>query len=261
MILIVEREDLAVFSFFLGTIFGSFLNLLIFRLPQNISIIRPRSYCPTCKCTIAWYNNIPLVSFCLLKARCANCNEKISMQYLIVEVLTAFITLFLFIKLGFSLDFLFALILFYTFIVLVFIDLKYKAVPDYLLLIIFIVSFFVTPYTLRDTFINACLISGFFVLLNFLISFYIQNIKARVLKDESLKKQEAIGEGDIPILALLAIVLGLKGAFAAIFLAVIFAIIPSIYFNIIKKDIQIPFIPYLFLGFSIEYFFYISKVF
>jgi len=94
-----------------------------------------------------------------------------------------------------------------------------------------------------------------FVLLNFVISFYIQNIKARVLEDESLRTQEALGEGDIPIIALIAVILGIKGALIAIFLAAIFAIIPSIYSNIVKKDIQLPFIPYLLLGFLVEYFF------
>ncbi len=250
-----------VFSFIFGAIFGSFLGLLIIRLPQNISVIKPRSYCPNCNYTISWYYNIPILSFFLLKAKCANCHEKISIQYFLVEIISAFITFFLFAKLDFSLNFLFALVLFYIFIVLSFIDFKYKAVPDYLLLILFITSFFVSNHTLIDCFKNAFLVSGAFILLNFVVTFYIQNIKAKILKDESLKTQEALGEGDIPILAVLGIVLGVKGALVAIFLATIFAIIPSIYFNIIKKDIQIPFIPYLVLGFTIEYFFNISKVF
>ncbi len=144
MILTVEREDLEVFSFIIGgAVFGSFLNVLIIRLPQNISIVRPRSYCPKCNNTILWYNNIPIISFFLLKGKCSFCNEKISKQYPpLVEVLSAIITLVLFIKLGLSLALFFALILFYTLIVLSFIDFKYKAVPDYLLLITFITAFF-----------------------------------------------------------------------------------------------------------------------
>ena len=115
--------------------------------------------------------------------------------------------------------------------------------------------------TLVDAFKNAFIVSGAFVLLNFIVSFYIQNIKARITNDDSLKTQEALGEGDIPILASIGVVLGLKGALVAIFLSSLFAIIPSIYFNIKKKDIQTPFIPYLVLGLLIEYFFNISKVF
>ncbi|MBD3830735.1 MAG: prepilin peptidase, partial [Arcobacter sp.] len=85
--------------------------------------------------------------------------------------------------------------------------------------------------------------------------FYIQNIKSKLLKDESLKTQVALGEGDIPIIAMIGVVLGSTGGILAIFLGAFFAIIPSIYSNLVKKDIQTPFIPYLVLGFLTEYFF------
>ena len=261
VILTQEREDLEVFSFILGIVFGSFLNVLILRLPLKESFITPRSSCPHCNHIISWYHNIPIVSFIFLRGKCAYCNEKISIQYPIVEFLTGIITTALFIKFGITLDLLISMIFFYTLIVLSFIDFKYKAVPDYLLLIVFILSFFVTTLDLIDAFKYAFMVSGAFVLLNFLVTFYIQNIKSKILKDESLRTQEALGEGDIPVLAALGVVLGIQGALVAIFLSSVFAIIPSIYFNFIKKDIQTPFIPYLVLGFLVEYFFNISKVF
>lgn len=261
MILLQEKDALEVFSFIIGAVFGSFLNVLILRLPKNKSVIVPRSTCPSCNHLIAWYHNIPIFSYILLKAKCAYCKEKISVQYLIVEIISAFITLALFLKLGIGIELLYALVFFYTLIVLSFIDFKYKAVPDYLLLITFILSFFVTSYDLIEAFKNAFIVSGAFVILNFLVTFYIQNIKAKIQKDESLKTQEALGEGDIPILASLGVVLGLEGALVAIFLSSIFAIIPSIYFIIKKRDIQTPFIPYLVLGLLVEYFFIFSKVF
>lgn len=255
MILIQEREDLELFSFIFGAVIGSFLNVLIIRLPKGESIVTPRSFCPSCNHTISWYYNIPLLSYIFLRASCAYCKVKIPFQYFLVELLSAVITLALFVKLGLGVEFLFISLLFYTLITLAFIDLKYKAVPDYLLLIALILSFFATANSLIDSFKYAFLFSGAFVLLNFVITFYIQNIKARVLKDESLRTQEALGEGDIPIIALIAVILGVKGALIAIFLAAIFAIIPSLYSSFIKKDIQIPFIPYLLLGFLVEYFF------
>ena len=261
MILIQEKDVLEVFSFIFGAVFGSFLNVLILRLPENKSVVSPRSACQSCNHIISWYHNIPILSYLFLKGKCAYCSEKISIQYPIVETFAGFITLVLFIKFGFSLLLFYSLIFFYTLIVLSFIDLKYKAVPDYLLLIVLILSFFITEENLLEAFKNAFIVSGAFVLLNFLVSFYIQNIKARILKDDSLKTQEALGEGDIPVLAVLGVILGLKGALVAIFLSSLFAIIPSIYFNIKKKDIQTPFIPYLVLGFLVEYFFNISKVF
>lgn len=171
------------------------------------------------------------------------------------------LTPFFYFKLGFSFELLLSLILFYILVFLSYMDFKYKAVPDYLLLLVFVLSFLVTNYDFIDALEYACIISGGFVLLNFIVTFYIQNIKSRILKDESLRTQEALGEGDIPILAMIAIVLGIKGAFMAIFLSSVFAIIPGIYNNIKKRSIEIPFIPYLVLGFLIEYFFEFSKVF
>ena len=139
-------------------------------------------------------------------------------------------------------------------------DFKYKAVPDYLLLFAFFSSFFITKFDIFEALQSAFIISGAFVILNFLVTFYIQNIKSRILKDESLKTQEALGEGDIPIIASIGIILGISSGLTAIFLAAFFAIIPSLYKNNIKKDMQTPFIPYLILGFFTEYFFNIETI-
>jgi len=260
VIIIIEREDLELFSFIFGAVIGSFLNVLIIRLPLGKSFVTPRSACPSCNHIIAWYYNIPLLSYIYLRASCAYCKEKISFQYFIVELLSGLLTLALFLKLGLSNEFYFMSLLVYVCIVLSFIDFKYKAVPDYLLLIVLILSFFASSYSILDSFKNAFLFCGAFVLLNFVITFYIQNIKARILKDEKLKTQEALGEGDIPIVATIAVILGIKAGLIAIFLAAIFAIIPAIYSNIIKKDIQTPFIPYLVLGMLSAYFFDLENI-
>lgn len=261
MIIKIEREDLEVFSFIIGLVFGSFLNMLIYRLPQNQSIITTSS-CPFCNYKIKWYENIPIFSYFFLKGFCSSCKQKISKRYLVVELFTAFITLLLYLKVGLSLQLLFLLGLFYTLIVLAFIDLEYKKVPDYLLLIAFIFSFKATSYEFLESLKYACLFAGFFILLEFILTFYIQNIKSRLLKDETLKTQKALGEGDIPIIAIIGIVLGLQGGIIAMFLAGIFAIIPSLYNNFRKKDKQIAFIPFLMLGLFFEFFINISaKVF
>ena len=243
------------FSFIFGAIFGSFLNVLILRLPKGESIVSPRSSCPSCKKMITWYHNIPLLSYLFLRGKCGYCKIRISFNYFIVEFLSAVLTLALFLKLGMSLEFIYMTILVYTLIVLSFIDFEYKAVPDYLLLIALILCFFATSFPILEAFTNAFIFAGAFVLLNFVMTFYVQNIKARILKDDSLKDQEALGEGDIPIVAIIAAILGLKAGLIAVFLAAVFAIIPSIYSNITKKEIQTPFIPYLVLGLLCEYFF------
>jgi leader peptidase (prepilin peptidase)/N-methyltransferase len=90
---------LIVFLFAFGAVVGSFLNVCIYRLPEGQSLIRPGSHCPQCKHPIRWHDNIPIVSYVLLKARCRDCGARISPRYLIVEALTA--TLFMLLVLTF----------------------------------------------------------------------------------------------------------------------------------------------------------------
>ena len=129
MILVKEREDLEVFSFIFGICIGSFLNVLILKLPLSESILtKTRSKCPSCNHLIYWYHNIPLFSYLFLRSKCAYCGAKISFQYFLVELLSGIITLVLFLKLGLSQEFIYMCLLSYVLITLSFIDLKYKAV-------------------------------------------------------------------------------------------------------------------------------------
>ncbi len=241
-------------------IIGSFLNVLIYRLPLGESIIMPRSHCTKCNTPISFYDNIPILSYILLKARCRSCNEKISIQYPIVEFLTALATWLLYNKLGFNGEFIFMVLISYTLIALSFIDLKYKAVPDYLLVIVLVLALMHPPFSI-DQIKNALLFAGAFTLLNFFVTFYIQNIKSKLKNDESLLNQEALGEGDIPIVATIGAVLGVTSGLVAIFLSAFFALIPAIYNLFVKNDLQTPFIPFLSLGFITEYLFNISRIF
>lgn len=255
----MEVYDIIIFI--IGACFGSFLNVLIFRLPLEEDVIFQRSKCVSCQHTLSWYEMIPIFSALFLWFRCTNCGKIFSKQYVVVEVLTAFLTLLISQKIGLSLDLIWVLILFYTLIVLAFIDLKYKAVPDYLLLIAFIMVFVVQYDEFLMALKNALLFAGAFALLEFIVTFYIQNIKIRFVKDENLRQMKSLGEGDIPIVAIIGALLGISSGIFAIFLAAFFAIIPSLYQSIRKKDSQTPFIPYLLLGLAVEYLFEISKVF
>ena len=88
--------------FLFGATLGSFLNVVIHRLPQSESIVKPRSKCPACGQPIRWYDNIPILSFFLLKRRCRDCQELISFRYPLVEALTAGLALALWFKFGLS---------------------------------------------------------------------------------------------------------------------------------------------------------------
>jgi leader peptidase (prepilin peptidase)/N-methyltransferase len=246
MILIKEKEDLVEYSIFiLGLVFGSFLNVLIFRLAHNVSLINPkRSFCPNCNYQIKWYENIPVISYIFLKASCSNCSKHISIRYFIVELLTAFITLLLYVKFGRSTEFLMLVILTYILIVLSFIDFEFQEVPDYLLILVVLVAF----TTINFNIFNALVFAGAFTLLELFVTFYIQNIKYRFTKDESLLEQKSLGEGDIPIVAIIGGLLNIKLGIIAIILAALLAIIPAMYNLIFKKETQTAFIPFLSLG-------------
>jgi len=249
------------FVFLFAVSFGSFFNVLIYRLPLGLSIVKPNSFCPICNEKIKWYHNIPLFSYVFLKARCAKCQCKIPILYPLVELITAVITLILFYKLGLSKEFISITVVFYILIVLSFIDLKYKAVPDYLLIMVFLASFFTISENGIEAIKNGFIFSGAFIILDFVLTFYIQNIKSKLTKNDALKEQKALGEGDIPIVFVIGMVLGLKAGFFAIFLGALCAIIPSIYNILFKKEIETPFIPYLSLGFFIEFIFLFSEGF
>jgi len=239
----------------IGLVFGSFLAMLVYRLPLEISLFTPkRSVTPCCKNTIKWYENIPLFSYIALKGKCSNCKSKISLYYPIIEVMTLVITLGLYIKFHLSFEFLLLTILFYTLLVLSFIDLRYKAVPDYLLVFAMLVLIIYILIYKQTAFFDLILFIGGIVLIEFFLTFYIQNIKAKILKDKSLKEQKSLGEGDIPIVGIIGALLGVQLGMFAIFLAAILAIIPSLLNRIIKKDIETPFIPYLSLGLCIVFF-------
>ena len=235
--------------FLIGLVFGSFLNVLIYRLPLGISLLKPiGSACPHCNYKIKWYENIPVFSYLFLRGKCSSCSDSISKSYPIVELITAAVTLMLYSNFWIGWDMIITISLFYVLIVLSFIDLKYRAVPDYLLIIVVVLALMVGDI------INILLFTGGFVLLELAITFYIQNIKAKITQNKELENQRALGEGDMPIVGVIGGLLGVQLGITAIFLAAVLALLPAIYNLYSKKEIETAFIPFLSLGLLVTLF-------
>ncbi len=113
----------------LGLVFGSFLNVCIFRLPRKQSIMMPRSHCPACKHLIRWYDNIPVLSYLLLRGRCRDCHARISPQYALVEALTALLLVATFYRYGVSPEFAKYSALVMLLVILIFTDLGLRRIP------------------------------------------------------------------------------------------------------------------------------------
>lgn len=120
--------------FVLGLVFGSFLNVCIYRMPRGLSVVRPRSACPQCEQPIGFYDNIPVVSWLLLGGKCRNCKARISPRYLFVELLTAGLFLACYVRFGLSLSILKCTVLGFLLLGLIFTDAETHLLPDKLTL-------------------------------------------------------------------------------------------------------------------------------
>jgi leader peptidase (prepilin peptidase)/N-methyltransferase len=191
-----------------GLMYGSFLNVVIYRVPNDESIVFPSSACPSCGNKLKFYHNIPIFSYLFLRGKCAFCATKISPQYPIVELLTSLLFLAVFLKSGVELKSLFIALSFSTLLALSVIDLKYKAVPDSLNLLALLFAL-AGGVVFVKSFEDALLFAGAFGLLRIGLSYLI--------------KREAMGEGDIPVAATIGAMVGIKLGLFAIFLSAVLA--------------------------------------
>src|SRR3989338_5797513 len=116
--------------FVLGSIVGSFLNVCIHRMPRSESVVWPRSHCPKCQKRIPGYDNIPFISFAILKGRCRFCKEKISLRYPSVELITALVFLLFFYRYGLTYDFIFYSLFACGLMIAAFVDIQHRIIPD-----------------------------------------------------------------------------------------------------------------------------------
>ena len=117
-------------SFVLGGMIGSFLNVCVYRMPQGLSVVKPRSRCPKCENLLAWYDNFPIISWLILGAKCRNCKEPISWQYPLVEAITAVLFYLVFIKFGMTIATPIYMLLAASLVLVTFVDLTDWTIPN-----------------------------------------------------------------------------------------------------------------------------------
>ena len=121
---------LNVMSLLFGAMIGSFLNVCICRIPEGKSIVTPGSHCPQCGKAIRWYDNLPVISFLLLRGSCRHCRRSISVQYPLVEGFTALLSLLLFMRFGPSLQYVIYFAFIAALVVITVIDLYHQIIPN-----------------------------------------------------------------------------------------------------------------------------------
>ena len=249
MIIFDHTSYFAVFIFIIGACIGSFLNVCIYRIPENNSIITPGSFCPACKKGIPFYCNIPVLSYLFLKGRCKFCHKPISIRYPIIEILAGMFAVVLFYKFGIGQVMVYWFIFTSVLITISFIDIDHQIIPDVISLpgiLVFASSFYFLPeMTLKNTLLGIVAGGGSLYAVAFL--YYL------------LKKQEGMGGGDIKLLAMIGAAIGIKGVFFTIFagslFGTFFGLLIMIYTKIADSKLKIPFGPFLSMG-AILYIFF-----
>lgn len=221
---------LSFFVFIFGLVIGSFLNVVIYRLPEGKSLLFPASSCPDCKTKIKFYDNIPIVSYFLLRGKCRSCGKKISLIYPAIEFLIAVLFYLLFVKIFYKaffyfditpynlllfknyLTYNFLLFISYSFFIFIlipisFIDFFHRIIPDSLNIMLIIAGFLFNIFLLHKSFLFPFI--GFITggLFFYLIAVFY----------DLIRKKEGLGGGDIKLIAGIGAFLGIKGVIFTIF--------------------------------------------
>lgn len=208
-----------------GLAWGSFLNVVIYRLPLRMSLFRPSSSCPHCKERIKFYDNIPLLSFLFLRGRCRYCKEKISLSYPLVELLTPLSFLLLYSQHSLSFFFFTSCLFASAMIVLGVIDFYHQILPDEItlpgLLLAIIYSLFRPDLNLTQALVGAVAGAGFLL---FVYGIYYL-----------LRKKEGLGMGDVTMMLLIGAYLGWLKAFFTLILASFAGALVGVFFIFYKK--------------------------
>ncbi|MBM4325639.1 MAG: prepilin peptidase [Deltaproteobacteria bacterium] len=233
----------AVFSFIFGAVVGSFLNVVIIRLPRGDSIVSPRSKCPECGCLIRWYDNIPIFSYFALGGRCRDCGSPFSIRYPLVELTTALIFLGLYLNVGITPELGVLFVLCGALIAVFWIDIDHMIIPD-------AITYGLTPMglvaatagILPDMTWKSSLVG---IVLGAL-ALYIP-----ALAYEFIRGVEGLGGGDVKLLAMLGSFLGPVGVFFVLLVSSLVGSVAGVIGMAVGKAgsaTPIPFGPFLVVG-------------
>jgi leader peptidase (prepilin peptidase) / N-methyltransferase len=242
-----------IFAFWFGAIVGSFLNVCIHRMPLEQSVVKPRSFCPHCKHTIPWFDNIPFFSFLLLGGKCRFCKQRISPRYIIVELITALSFLLFYNIYGFSFQLVYYLVFVAGLIVATFVDIQHRIIPDEISLggivagLVFNglqgLHFSPFSYSFRPVFNSflGVIIGGGII---YMTGVVFDLVYFKLLKNPPIQGEtESMGGGDVKLLAMIGAFLGWQNALLTFFGAAIGVV------NLLsKKDHTIPYGPFLSLA-------------
>ena len=223
----------------LGAILGSFLACMGYRIPNKIKTTYPSSFCTSCNKSLKWYMNIPVISYLILKGKCAYCKKKIGFIYFLCEILCAVLFMISYLLFGFTERFFLLAILTCALIVTIVSDFLYYYISDRVLVLsyasVLVVLF---AYHAYDE-----------VLLNIAASIIIFLVMIGIkLIGNQLFKKESLGDGDIKLMGVIGLILGFLNSFISLFISSCLALLYSFMIMFKNKDGMIPFGPFIILG-------------
>ena len=223
-------------SFLFGTIFGSFFNVVGWRLPVGLSLVKPGSFCPKCKHKLKWYENIPIIAFLIQGGKCRKCKKKIPSFYIIIETMTGVLYALSYWIFGFSFEFVLSLLMISFFVIVIVSDTNYLVIPDEVT-----VTFSILVIFARFIFIGAdnALLFLIYGISGFVIMYLL------MLFGNFLFKKESLGGGDIKLMFFIGCSVGPWMSLATIFLSSFIALPLSLILYFKSKDSVIPYGPFL----------------
>lgn len=239
-----------------GLIVGSFLNVCIYRIPRGLSIIIPSSRCPSCNTPIKPWDNIPIVSYILLGGKCRFCKAKISFRYPLVELLNAIMYALILWRFDFGWHTVIYFVFSSSLIVITFIDLDFQIIPDKITLSGIPIGFLVGSFLLPDPFARSSLLGMKESLIGMVTGFGLFYLVALI--GSAIFKKEALGGGDVKMMAMVGALMGWKTVLLTTFLGSLTGSIVGVLLMVLKgkdRKAQLPFGPFLALGTIITLFY------